>query len=167
MENATKALIIAAGMLIAIMIISLGLYLFASMSTYTSSAEQKISEDQIMQYNQVFLKYHGRNDLTVHDIVTIANYAKQCNEENGYYDDNGQNHDETQYYISVLLMSSNPLHLECNTINNKTSTKYFDNLLKSDYIEVGGITQLATYKCEVYVSSDTSRVYKVELTRNK
>ena len=59
MENATKALLIAASVLVVILIISLGLV------AYNGAAEQvnkvDLSEYQIQQFNEKFIKYKGEN----------------------------------------------------------------------------------------------------------
>lgn len=59
MENASKALIIAGSVLIAILIISLGLFIFKSTSG-TTDQTQKLGETlEIQQFNSQFLKYCG------------------------------------------------------------------------------------------------------------
>ena len=59
MENASKALIIAGSVLIAILVISLGLLIFKSTSG-TTDQTQKLGETlEIQQFNSQFLKYCG------------------------------------------------------------------------------------------------------------
>ena len=58
MENAVKALLIAAAVLIAILIISLGLVVYNRASETVNSAGD-LSEYQIQQFNEKFLKYQG------------------------------------------------------------------------------------------------------------
>ncbi len=59
MENASKALIIAGSVLIAILLISLGLLIFKSTSG-TTDQTQKLGETlEIQQFNSQFLKYCG------------------------------------------------------------------------------------------------------------
>ena len=57
MENATKALLIAAAVLIAILLISLGVGVFNSASEQMESAD--LSEYQIQQFNDKFKKYEN------------------------------------------------------------------------------------------------------------
>ena len=57
MENATKALLIAAAVLVAILIISLGLAVYNKASTATDSAD--LSAAEIQAQNEKFLKYNG------------------------------------------------------------------------------------------------------------
>ena len=60
MENATKALLIAAAVLVAILIISLGLVVY-NMASETIDGAGDLSEYQIQQYNEKFTKYEGEN----------------------------------------------------------------------------------------------------------
>ena len=57
MENATKALLIAAAILVAILIISLGLAVYNKAANATDSAD--LSQAQVQAYNEKFLKYEG------------------------------------------------------------------------------------------------------------
>lgn len=60
MENATKALLIAAAVLVAILIISLGIGIFNMASEQVDNAGD-LSEYQIQQFNDKFKKYEGTN----------------------------------------------------------------------------------------------------------
>lgn len=75
MENAAKALLIAGGVLIAILILSLFAYLTRKMGGSTAGIYSLMSQNEISEFNQKFLKYDGRQDLTIQDVVTIVNLA--------------------------------------------------------------------------------------------
>ena len=60
MENATKALLIAAAVLIAILIISLGVVVYQKASEAVNGAGD-LSEYEIEQFNAKFTKYQGSN----------------------------------------------------------------------------------------------------------
>lgn len=57
MENATKALLIAASVLIVILLISLGVGIFTSAEEQMGNAD--LSEYQVRQFNDKFKKYEG------------------------------------------------------------------------------------------------------------
>lgn len=59
MENATKALLIAAAVLVAILIISFGLVIYNKSTTVTDSAD--LTATQIQAQNEKFAKYEGEN----------------------------------------------------------------------------------------------------------
>ncbi|MFR2197112.1 MAG: hypothetical protein ACLS5Y_06125 [Clostridia bacterium] len=54
MENASKALIIAGGILIAILLLTLFSYLFGQMASSTSSIYQTIEKHEKDEFNQQF-----------------------------------------------------------------------------------------------------------------
>lgn len=57
MENASKALIIAGGILIAIALISLALYLFASARGLVDASNTVLEQSQIESFNRFYLSY--------------------------------------------------------------------------------------------------------------
>ena len=59
MENATKALLIAAAVLIAILIISLGLVVYNSSAETVKSAN--LSQQEVQAANEKFARYNGNN----------------------------------------------------------------------------------------------------------
>lgn len=59
MENATKALLIAAAVLVAILIISFGLVIYNKSTTATDSAD--LTATQIQAQNEKFARYEGKN----------------------------------------------------------------------------------------------------------
>ena len=82
MENASNALIIAGSILIAIIILSIGVILFSSYSKIGESYEQTRVVERLTKYNSNFTIFEGRTDITAQEIVTLANYARDYNQEN-------------------------------------------------------------------------------------
>ena len=72
MENATKALLIAAAVLVAILIISFGLVIYNKSTTATDSAD--LTATQIQAQNEKFAKYEGENQRgsVVNALLEIA-----------------------------------------------------------------------------------------------
>lgn len=60
MENASKALLFAAGILIAIILITVAVYLVSMSQDATKDVGSTMSEMQLMQFNQKFTTYDGR-----------------------------------------------------------------------------------------------------------
>lgn len=132
MENATKALIMAAGILIGIMVISLAVYLFTSFGKYGNSFSQKSYEKEISEFNANFTKYYGSNvTATIHEIITLANLAKENNTRYNLDRNSVNIDDENNYYIRVDLI---PLKLnlqeepeeDCYDILNAYTDKVFE-----------------------------------------
>lgn len=82
MENASKALLLGGGILIGLIIMSIGVYLFASYSENTSSYDQQMQATEIKKFNVNFTKFEGRDDITIQEIITLINFAKQYEKEN-------------------------------------------------------------------------------------
>ncbi len=78
MENATKALLMAGGVLIAILIITIFIAVLQSTGGVSKRYKESISSEQITTFNSNFTKYLGQ-DLTIHEVVTICNFAKDNN----------------------------------------------------------------------------------------
>lgn len=146
MENAVKALLMAAGVLIGVMIISLGVNLYSSLNVYVEDMNEEIINTEISQFNEKFLKFINYNrgveqyTLTIQDVVTAANIAFE----------NNRNNDGT--YVAVKLNGTN---LET-TINNNSAKLLNDGLGKK-------------YKCtlqDVKIDPITDKVYEVNFYEN-
>ena len=90
MENASKALIMAAGILIGVLILSLATYLIVDFGSTSAQIHKQNEEKQITEFNSQFTAYEGYKNkdgnwqITIYDIITLAGYAKENNE---YYKD--------------------------------------------------------------------------------
>jgi len=130
MENASKALIIAGGILISILVISIGVYLFASYGNIGSSYDKNMKTIEIQKFNSNFIKFEGRKDITIQEIVTVVNFAKQYKEE-------------TEIDVKVYIASDE-------LKDNNIITLIEDN---STIIE-SGIEKVKYFKCNVDTSTD-------------
>ena len=115
MENASKALIMAGSVLIGVLIISIGVYLFSTYAQYSADSYAKMEASQIDEFNAQFLKYYGmtsyinedgkaiteRIKCTAHDVITLANLAQQSNKYYQVY--NLEGFDKNTVYIQVDL----------------------------------------------------------------
>ena len=80
MENATKALYIAAGVLMGIMILSLGVMLFSSLQSYIDEYKEQIEFNELNTFNNKYQKYvDTEQNLTIQDIITVAGLAYEDN----------------------------------------------------------------------------------------
>ncbi len=80
MENAIKALYIVAGILVALMVAAMMVYLFRAGARVGENYELKQSEQQVELSNGKFL-YYNRSNNTISDIVTVCNMAYNTNQE--------------------------------------------------------------------------------------
>ena len=89
MENASKALIIAAEILIGVIILTLFAIVFTSYSRTSEQVGEQMTAREIKAFNMQFLKYveydsNGQMYMAAPNIVTIANLADEINSKNGY-----------------------------------------------------------------------------------
>ena len=79
MENASKALIMAGGILIALMVIGALILMFNQISAYKSNNTSSQKDIQIATFNQDFLKYFDEKQLKGTDIISITNKVVDYN----------------------------------------------------------------------------------------
>lgn len=145
MENASKALLMAAEVLIAMMIVSLGVYVFYTYSQTSREIHDKKAEQQLVEFNAKYTKYVDQTTLTIYDVRTIANYAKKDNE----------NLVDSEK-IEVMFEESN--------VVNKTETEW-DAQIQSQVVAISnGNTELRKYKCIEPEYTENGRVKKIKIT---
>ena len=80
MENASKALLMAGGVLIALLVISLVVLAFTQMSDYQKSQSDLVKTGQLAEFNEQFVQY-VRDDINGIDLVTLANKVVSFNQK--------------------------------------------------------------------------------------
>jgi len=129
MENASKALLMAASVLMGVMIISIAVVLSNSFGGFGKDIITQIEETKVAEFNAQFLKYYGAifNEktgntetikLTAHDVVTLTNLAKKNNIEYDVQDESEKN--ENSYYVQIALESDVNNFKKVNNLENKT-----------------------------------------------
>lgn len=94
MENASQALFMAAGVLIAIMVISIGVYLFSSASRIAESYETTMSATEIQKFNNQFEKYSKQ-----------PKYVKKISENNFEYKSSVDSEDKEYVFCDYNTIS--------------------------------------------------------------
>lgn len=79
MENASKALIIAGAILLSILIISLGIFIFNQASEITKSSN--LSEVEVLNFNEKFTSFEGTN-VRGSEVNSLLNRIVQNNVAN-------------------------------------------------------------------------------------
>lgn len=170
MENATKALLIAAGVLMGMMILSLGVALFYSLNGYIEDTQQTMEENSLSRFNTQFFKYvnmqpdeHGvlqeTFKLTIQDIITVANLAYENNKQLGIPDAVDESiYNENNDYVTVNAT----LHAE----DGSTQTiKHLEQKVDTDVAEwLSTYISDIGYECatsDIKISETTGRVYEI------
>lgn len=161
MENASKALLMAAGVLIGVVLLSLLAYLFTTYGDTADTIQKQIELGQIQNFNNKFLAYDGQTTLTIYDINTVVNMVADSNKKYGLTEPEDNN-----YYISVYMgnkqiENDNDFRTIVRNMENKDSQEYIDKKNNSLYGEIG---QLKKYTCKVGINSNTQLVNKVQFT---
>ena len=79
MENATKALLMAAGILIAIIVLSLAIVVYGRVTSYYQLKQRNISEEQLTAFNNEYSVY-DREDVTGFELVSLINKTIDYNQ---------------------------------------------------------------------------------------
>lgn len=86
MENAVKALLIAAGMFIALLLISLIVILYNDVSEYYASQHENKELEQVAEFNAKFENYNRKN-VRGSDLLSLMNRVIDYNASESYVED--------------------------------------------------------------------------------
>lgn len=90
MENATKGLMIAGAILIAIVLISLGVFLVQRSQSSLTEGIQQLDDNAVMSFNSKFENYSGRrNGSDIRALINLVNNNNLSAASNGTYAENG------------------------------------------------------------------------------
>ena len=148
MENASKALLMAAGVLIGVMILSTIVVFKSVFGNFSAEYYQKLNIQKMQEFNTNFTKYENRKDLTAQDIVTIANFAKEWNNtvgDNDYIKINSKKPDEASVNRFKIL-----------------SNEFLENC--SIYTDASGKIQNYKYSIKINGYSAEGRINNVTVT---
>lgn len=169
MENASKALLMAAAVLIGVIVLSLIIYLYSTFSQAKRDNMELINQNQIVAFNAKYLSYDEREDLTYYDIANIATMVKNDNEKNDLniivkigkkstnYASDGYNDMMEKLYNQSTIDDS------ANGNNSEIMKKYTKVDLRTGLAQEA--KALVHYTCKVNFDN-TGRVSNVNFTRN-
>lgn len=126
MENASKALIIAGEILIGVLILSLASYIVIQFGNFSRNMNEQISATEIRTFNVNFTNFSGRANISMQEIASIINYAKQSN--SNYEAEPGD-----EFYVDVQIDGSSVLDDSINDLlaQNKNDKVYSCNVTLS------------------------------------
>ncbi len=94
MENASKALLMAGGILLAVLILSVFIYVGVTMSNVASQQEESKLLEQVTEFNRAYEAYN-RSRLYGADVLSVVNRAIDNNQK--------YSEDETDYIITITV----------------------------------------------------------------
>ena len=139
MENASKALLMAGGMLLAILILTLLIYAWSLFSKYQSSGEELANIENVSKFNQQFTNY-DRNDVEGYEILSLVNQIVDYNQRKSNTGKNDENY--------------NPISIKINLVSPEYTKKFTQNEDSS---------KLFINNPPIYTQSDTQNAFKVIL----
>lgn len=77
MENASKALMIAGGVLIAILVLTIGVTLYISAKGLAEEHRKMQEIEEIERFNLNFTKFQSRVNISAQEIATLYNFVKK------------------------------------------------------------------------------------------
>jgi hypothetical protein len=83
MENASKALIMAAEILLGVLLLTLMVLAFRAFGAFSETVDTNIQKKLVSEFNVDFEKYRGETTITAQDVISIANLAKEYS-KSGY-----------------------------------------------------------------------------------
>ncbi len=84
MENATRALTMAGGILIALMILGALFLMFNNLSSYQNQNDASTKDTQIAEFNNQFEPYN-KDNLTLMELYSVYNKVQSNNKKNPEY----------------------------------------------------------------------------------
>lgn len=114
MENASKAIIMAGGILISIVIISLLVLLFGGIGGAYDAQNEALSIKQIEEYNRKFAKYNDTKGLYGTELISLANLMNEYNTKlldsvNGNTNDNFYKENMVNIEVELYNIVGEPL----------------------------------------------------------
>ena len=157
MENAVKALYIAAGVLMGVMILSLAVVLHSGLQGYVETSNKETRFNELTRFNAKYTKYiniesgdpNPKFDLTIQDIVTVASEA--------YENNSSYNPDPSEW-----AAGPNSLYIEIWLDGNRIDTAISGSMVQLLEQNVG-----KTYQCSnnnVEYSDITGRIFRMSFS---
>ena len=178
MENASKALLMAAEVLIGILILTLAVYLINVVGKSAQDQEDAIYSKNLTEFNAQFTKYetpdqffsiselinrenHGQapirdNYLTSADVVSLINLVQEQN--NQYASDASGNIDKNNRNFILVIIDNSWRNSDSNLDKIKEKSQ---EILNNSTKQVNGVETYNRYYCKVNISEETAKVNQI------
>lgn len=143
MENASKAFIIAAEVLLGALLLTLIVFLFGAAGNFSNTVDKNIETKNINEFNAKFERYHKRKNLTAQDVITIANLAKEYNKKIG----------STEIAVTVLNVESK--YRNAHQLENQFTYDFIEQ-----YSYQSSTKDITYFECQSIEYNDATRKVK-------
>lgn len=110
MENASKALLMAAGVLISLMVIGALMFMYNNLSLIPKAQQESKAMDQLRAFNSQYEQYNGKTVYGV-DVLSVANKIQDFNQK------------ETENQYGYSLLSGTVEFINNITLDNETGIR--------------------------------------------
>lgn len=132
MENASKALIMAGGILLAMMILALVIYVTTSMTSMQEAQDTRIAAQQLEEFNNSYLVYN-KTIMYGADVLSVYNKAKN----------------EDEYDIKIVAIDNSETSISIDNSHNFKISIFKCEEEKIEYNEEGRISKMIFKKIEI------------------
>ena len=172
MENASKALLIAGGILLAILILGLLALLLSSLSSNQLAEEKKTEAKQLQEFNQQWEAYN-KKALFGSEIITVVDKAIQNNKSAETMDE------KNKFYVNVTIDCKNTtFDTKITKIDLKTGTTTDEveeipatanngTKITKESVSLSGITELGSWQTNGKLAMSNKVVEKFKNTSYK
>lgn len=137
MENASKAIVIAGGVLISICVISIFYFMFGQISSTVEKTQPDTLQKEIMDFNTGFEAYN-KKIMYGADIISVLNKAIDNNRKYGVeIYSNPKNPDYLDYYVNVIFTYDNVTYNLKDDFTEYTSKKR--NIIQKNFLDKAGV----------------------------
>lgn len=126
MENASKALMIAGGVLIALIIITMFILMFNSIANIKKDQEEQTKNNQITAFNAEFEAYN-KKIMYGTDVITLINKVAE----------NNKKYINNEEYQITLILDGNVV-TSSNSLIGTDAEKYIYTTIKTEYNSSSG-----------------------------
>lgn len=156
MENASNALMLAGGVLIAILLVGIIIVSFNGAADLAKTYDSKISSTSLQAFNNNFEKYLD-DEISMSDIITMTHFAKNYNIQNELTEDDS-------IYISI----------ECDgkQLEKKSDMDLIKYMQENTFVHDDSGNEnkelYQTYKCKsVEYNKNTGTITKITFDKNE
>lgn len=162
MENASKALIMAGGILIALLIIGSLVLMFTSLQDYRNSEEQSTKDTQVAKFNDQFEPYK-KDDLTLMELKSVYNKIESNNKKYPEYEI------EFRIEIEKKVQKNNLQFIYAKEENDGTLSDIENYSINNDLKTLEDEIKINTkFKCKsVAYDNDNGRISKMIFEQTK
>ena len=160
MENASKALLIAGGILMSLIIASIFIYAFMKISNFMDDTSENPYEQQLADFNSGFEAYDKKIMYGI-DIISVINQAIDNNKRYRVeFYDSPDERDNLDYYVNVVFTYNTK------NIEGDINDKYVTYSLKDNYTR-DDKTNIIKNKFLIPVSKNDSSIHALKVAAFK